>query len=98
MIKPSLVKKEKITKLSELPAGGSAKAGVLIDKNAGWRNIRPVCDKEKCIGCFQCYMYCPDGVISKAEKKIEIDYDFCKGCGIGEKICKVGAIKMEDER
>ena len=36
MIKPSLVKKEKITKLSELPAGGSAKAGVLIDKNAGW--------------------------------------------------------------
>ena len=43
-------------------------------------------------------MYCPDGVISKAEKKIEIDYDFCKGCGICEKICKVGAIKMEDER
>ena len=28
----------------------------------------------------------------------EIDYDFCKGCGICQKICKHGAITMESEK
>ncbi|MCM1008413.1 MAG: 4Fe-4S binding protein [Ruminococcus flavefaciens] len=30
--------------------------------------------------------------------KAVIDYDFCKGCGICNKICKPNAIEMEDER
>ncbi len=98
MIQPSLEGKVKIKKLSQLPQGGSCKAGVLVDKNAGWRNKCPVFDPDKCIGCHQCYLYCPDGAIKKkGKKKITIDYDFCKGCGICEKICRVGAIKMEDE-
>jgi 4Fe-4S binding domain. len=28
---------------------------------------------------------------------LDIDYDFCKGCGICEKICPKQAIKMEVE-
>ena len=98
MIKPSLEKKVKITALSQLPQGGSCRAGVLIEKNAGWRNKYPVFDSDKCMGCHQCYLYCPDGVISRKGKKIKIDYDFCKGCGICERICRVGAIHMEDEK
>ena len=97
MICPKLIEKRKIEKLSEVPQGGSAPAGTLVEKNAGWRNKRPVLSEEKCIGCFQCYLYCPDGVIRKADKKISIDYDFCKGCGICQKICPVSAIRMEDE-
>ncbi len=79
----------------DVPENTTFEAGYLVTKNSGWRSIRPVIQSEKCIGCMQCYLYCPDGVISE---KLKIDYDFCKGCGICEKICKVGAIQMEDER
>jgi pyruvate ferredoxin oxidoreductase delta subunit/pyruvate ferredoxin oxidoreductase gamma subunit len=97
MIQPSLEGKVKIKKLSQLPQGGSCKAGVLVDKNAGWRNKCPVFDPDKCIGCHQCYLYCPDGAIKKKGKKITIDTDFCKGCGICIKVCPFDAIKWEDE-
>ena len=39
-----------------------------------------------------------DGVIFREGSKVNIDYDFCKGCGICSKICKPGAIKMEAEK
>lgn len=97
MIRAQLIERKKIKRLSELPQGGSCPAGILVEKNAGWRNKRPVVDGAKCVGCHQCYLYCPDGVIVKEGKGIRIDYDFCKGCGICEKICVPGAITMEDE-
>ena len=50
------------------------------------------------IGCLNCYLYCPDGVIFREGSKVGIDYDFCKGCGICSKICKLQAIKMEAEK
>ena len=84
--------------LSEIPEAPAYEAGYLVSKNAGWRNIRPVIDKNKCVGCLQCYLYCPDGVIYKQDGKVAVDYDFCKGCGICKKICKPGAIAMEAEK
>ena len=98
MIKAGLVERKRISRLSELPQGGSCPAGVLVEKNAGWRNKRPKIDAEKCVGCHQCYLYCPDGVIAKEGKGIRIDYDFCKGCGICAGICPTKAIVMEDEK
>ncbi len=86
------------SKLSELPEAPAYEAGYLVTKNAGWRSVRPVIDREKCVGCLQCYLYCPDGVIYRKDGKVAVDYDFCKGCGICRKICKLGAIKMEEER
>ena len=82
-------------KLSEIPASTAYEAGYLVTKNAGWRNVRPVVDREKCVGCLQCYLHCPDGVIAQEGGKVAIDYDFCKGCGICKKICRLGAIRME---
>lgn len=89
--------------LSEIPEAPAYEAGYLVTKNAGWRMRRPVIDREKCVGCLRCYLYCPDGVIRPGEAgkdndKVLIDYDFCKGCGICEKICKLGAVKMEAEK
>lgn len=96
-MKPYL--REKVPKtLSDIPEATAYEAGYLVTKNAGWRNIRPVVDSDKCVGCLQCYLYCPDGVISKQGSKIELDYDFCKGCGICKKMCRFGAIKMEVEK
>lgn len=95
MKKPTLQPYKKPVTLSEYPVGPCYQAGHLVTKNAGWRNVTPVIDSEKCKNCLQCYMYCPDGVIFKKEHVVDIDYDFCKGCGICSKICSFGAIKMK---
>lgn len=101
MIRPELKEYNQPKKLSQYPGATCFTAGHLVTKNAGWRNKRPVIDIDKCVGCLQCYMYCPDGVISKYIKneknKVRIDYDFCKGCGICAKICNIKAIEMEGE-
>ena len=91
------IREKKEFAFSEVPENTSFEAGYLTTVNSGWRSIRPVI-KEKCVGCEQCYLYCPDGVISVKDGKAAIDYDFCKGCGICAKICKIGAIEMEAER
>ena len=84
--------------LEDIPEATAYEAGYLVTKNAGWRNVRPVIDNTKCVGCLQCYLYCPDGVIFQDDNKVDVDYNFCKGCGISQKICKVGAIRMEAEK
>ncbi|MCS7144886.1 MAG: 4Fe-4S binding protein [Archaeoglobaceae archaeon] len=60
----------------------------------GWRNYRPLINKEICNKCKNCFSYCPEGVISE---EIEIDYRFCKGCGICKEMCKQKAIEMHPE-
>ena len=47
-----------------------------------------------CNFCSRCYDYCPDLaiLISPKEKRREIDYDHCKGCGICAEECPRGAI------
>ena len=79
--------------------------GYLVAKNAGWRNMRPVLDAEKCTGCLQCYLYCPDGCVFRsahqvadaADAAVAIDYDFCKGCGVCVEVCRFGALVMVPE-
>ncbi len=84
--------------LSEIPDATAYEAGYLVTRNAGWRSMRPVIELARCVGCLQCYLYCPDGVIYKKDGKVAIDYDFCKGCGICKRICRAGAIEMEAEK
>ncbi|MGN0613336.1 MAG: 4Fe-4S binding protein [Porcipelethomonas sp.] len=91
------VREKKSFSFDEVPENTAFEAGYLVTVNSGWRNIRPVVNNEKCVGCCQCSMYCPDGVISVTEGKAVVDYDFCKGCGICSKICKLDAIGMEAE-
>ena len=92
------VREKKSFSVGEVPENTSFEAGDRVSVNSGWRSIRPVINSGKCVGCEQCYLYCPDGVISIQDGKAEIDYDFCKGCGICAKICRIGAIEMEAER
>ena len=92
------IREKKDFAFAEVPENTSFEAGYLVTVNSGWRSIRPVINSEKCKCCEQCYLYCPDGVISINYGKAVIDYDFCKGCGICAKICKIGAIGMEAER
>ena len=95
-MKPYL-REKKTFSAAEIPQATTFEAGYLVSVNSGWRSIRPVIDTGRCVGCEQCYLYCPDGVISIQNGKAVIDYDFCKGCGICAKICRLGAIRTEAE-
>lgn len=53
-----------------------------------WRIIKPIYNKDYCIDCQFCWVYCPDvSIISKDKKMVGIDYDHCKGCGVCVEVC-----------
>lgn len=83
--------------INEYPLGPSFTSGHLVDVSSGMRSFRPVIDAEKCVKCMRCFLVCPDGTIDKSGEALEIDYDFCKGCGICAKECKFNAITMHKE-
>ncbi len=73
-------------------------------KTGDWRSSRPEIDLKKCIpsksgkhACHLCWMYCPEGIV-KRSIPVEIDYDYCKGCGICAEECPAKAIEMVKER
>ena len=72
-------------------------------KTGDWRSSRPEIDNSKCIpcksgrpSCYVCWLYCPEGVVKRAVP-VEIDFEYCKGCGICAEECPAGAIAMVDE-
>lgn len=55
---------------------------------ADWRLIKPVFNKDYCIDCQFCWVYCPDvSIVSRDKKMIGIDMDHCKGCGVCVEVC-----------
>jgi pyruvate ferredoxin oxidoreductase delta subunit len=65
-----------------------------------WRSMRPVWDKDKCINCYFCWVYCPDSAVRVVDGKVQgIDYRYCKGCGICAAECpkRVQALTMVNE-
>ena len=55
---------------------------------ADWRIEKPVFNKDYCIDCQFCWIYCPDiSIISRDKKMVGVDYDHCKGCGICVEVC-----------
>jgi pyruvate ferredoxin oxidoreductase delta subunit len=97
MNRPSVQKFEKPKNIKEFPFGPCFKAGFLVSENAGWRTKKPIIDEKACVQCMACYMSCPEGVIYKTENAVDIDYSFCKGCGICAKVCKKRVISMHRE-
>ncbi|RLE55254.1 MAG: ferredoxin [Thermoprotei archaeon] len=69
-------------------------------KTGSWRaGFKPVIDHSKCVKCLMCWIYCPEpAIVRKEDDSVEINYDYCKGCGICAKVCPRGAIQMVPER
>jgi pyruvate ferredoxin oxidoreductase delta subunit len=60
--------------------------------------LKPEWDKDLCVRCALCYIYCPDAAISRQEDGyFSADDDLCKGCGICHRECWFGAISMVKE-
>jgi len=71
------------------------------ERNIGYtsrfsRYQRPTHDKAKCIDCKNCTTFCPDGAIDFKDTS-QIDYLYCKGCGVCASVCPTGAKKMVQE-
>ncbi|NPA74349.1 MAG: 4Fe-4S dicluster domain-containing protein [Epsilonproteobacteria bacterium] len=55
---------------------------------ADWRVFKPVYNRETCIDCQNCWVFCPDTAIISVDKKmVGIDYEHCKGCGVCAEVC-----------
>jgi len=55
---------------------------------ADWRISKPVFNKDFCIDCQFCWIYCPDvSIVARDKKMIGVDMDHCKGCGICVEVC-----------
>ncbi len=50
-----------------------------------------------CTMCGNCWLFCPDSAINQADEKFEINYYYCKGCGICAEECPRGVIFMKEE-
>ncbi len=53
-----------------------------------------------CVMCDNCLIFCPDRVISRKENGAfgyEIDYDYCKGCGVCVSECPRNALSLKEE-
>jgi len=86
-------------KISAMASPSAGEAG----ETGHWRTQRPEIDHAKCTaaktdgaGCFRCWLYCPEGVVTRTVP-IEIDMTYCKGCGICAEECPTGAIVMKRE-
>jgi len=65
-----------------------------MGKTGSWRVFRPTLDKSKCVN----WIYCPEGTVTRnKDDTVDIDYEYCKGCGICANVCKVKAITMKRE-
>ncbi|MGA3399000.1 MAG: 4Fe-4S binding protein [Acetobacteraceae bacterium] len=62
-----------------------------------WRNARPVVDREKCVKCAVCWVYCPAQCIVEKPRWFDIDLAACKGCGVCATECPHRAITMVEE-
>ncbi|HEC89451.1 MAG: ferredoxin [Thermoplasmata archaeon] len=69
-----------------------------MGKTGTWRVFKPILDQNKCVKCLQCWIYCPEAtIIRKEDNSVEIDYEYCKGCGVCANVCPTKAITMVRE-
>jgi pyruvate ferredoxin oxidoreductase gamma subunit len=79
-----------------LPLFAASVTDTRINHTGSWSLERPVL-LEACNVCGLCALFCPEGAMRREDGTMEIDYLYCKGCGICEDVCPVkNAIEMEE--
>lgn len=98
-----LVGWSEVTQGSVLPSFDGDATGVALKKSeersysgynsytatvASWRVIKPVYNRDICIDCQNCWVWCPDSsILSRDKQMLGIDYDHCKGCQVCVEVC-----------
>lgn len=93
--------REKMPQISDI----DVRAESFKEVNLGLSEKRAVQEAERCFQCGgcclcdNCYTFCPDSVVWREgeEEGINIDYEFCKGCGICAHECPSHFIEMVRE-
>ncbi|MDR2866223.1 MAG: 4Fe-4S binding protein [Methanomassiliicoccaceae archaeon] len=84
-----------------VPGGRVIEPGSALKFETGdWRSFRPVLDRDLCIDCMTCWVYCPDDSVLvdvRIGKMTGFRMTHCKGCGICSKVCPKKAITMAQE-
>ena len=89
-VRPTLEAARRITSFDEVVGGLSESTAVF--------EARRCMSCGNCFGCDNCYGVCPDNAVIKlGDGKYEVDYDYCKGCGLCAAECPCGAIEMQPE-
>jgi 2-oxoacid:acceptor oxidoreductase delta subunit (pyruvate/2-ketoisovalerate family) len=89
-VRPRLETARRIGTFDEVTGG--------LDESTAQFEARRCLSCGSCFGCDNCYGVCPDNAIIKlGDGSYEIDYDYCKGCGLCAAECPCGAIEMEPE-
>jgi pyruvate ferredoxin oxidoreductase delta subunit len=79
-----------------LPKGAVPYKSSLENKTGDWGVAKPIIDHTKCTKCTLCHFFCPEGAIKvRADGYTEVNFDYCKGCGVCANECPVKCIKME---
>jgi len=79
MNRPELRQYVKPKHIKDYPVGPCYTAGYLVTENSGWRTEKPVVENAGCIGCFYCYLCCPEGVIFKKGRQWILTMPFARG-------------------
>ncbi|MGC1211798.1 MAG: NAD(P)-binding protein [Micromonospora sp.] len=71
-----------------------------LDESTALFEARRCLSCGNCFECDNCYGICPDNAIRKLGPGLgfEIDYEYCKGCGLCVAECPAGAIEMVPEQ
>jgi 2-oxoacid:acceptor oxidoreductase delta subunit (pyruvate/2-ketoisovalerate family) len=89
-VRPTLELARRTTTFDEVLGG--------LDESTALFEARRCLSCGNCFNCDNCYGVCPDNAIRKVGDHYEIDYDYCKGCGLCVAECPSGAIEMCQER
>ncbi|WP_213451864.1 NAD(P)-binding protein [Rhizomonospora bruguierae] len=91
-VAPRLAAARRVSTFDEVVGG--------LDESTALFEARRCLSCGNCFECDNCYGVCPDNAIRKLGPGLgfEIDYDYCKGCGLCAAECPAGAIDLVPEQ